>query len=352
MQRAFFIRFIILCLFSVAIIAYNVGDFIIIKSQTSKSDIDSFFSLREDEPIITQSQEIREENEAIKREEKTSKQEDKGEETVSVNASAIKGKIIEKYISPYGASLSYNNVFLKNNTDLDISIKGLLSEGLSFKITQNSEPQVLILHTHATESFMQSESKYYTEDYKSRTTDNSKNMVKIGSVVAEKLNKSGIKTIHVTTKHDYPQYNGSYSKAAQTINYYLKKYPSIKVVLDLHRDAVSSGKSDKVKLVTEINGKKAAQVMLVMGSNSGGVTNFPDWKENLKLAVRLQQTMEVKYPTLARPLMLMSKNYNQSLSRGSLLIEFGTDANTLGEAVYSAELVGDSLVSLLKNNLT
>ena len=92
--------------------------------------------------------------------------------------------------------------------------------------------------------------------------------------------------------------------------------------------------------------------MLVMGSNSGGVTNFPDWKENLKLAVRLQQTMEVKYPTLARPLMLMSKNYNQSLSRGSLLIEFGTDANTLGEAVYSAELVGDSLVSLLKNNLT
>ena len=116
---------------------------------------------------------------------------------------------------------------------------------------------------------------------------------------------------------------------------------------DLHRDAVSSGESDKVKLVTEIDGKKAAQVMLVMGSQSGSVTNFPNWKENLKLAVRLQQKIEQKYPTLARPLSLMPKNYNESLTTGSLLIEFGTDVNTLAEAHYSAELVGNALSELL-----
>ena len=87
--------------------------------------------------------------------------------------------------------------------------------------------------------------------------------------------------------------------------------------------------------------------MLVMGSQSGSVTNFPDWEENFKLAVRLQQVMEKNYPTLARPLMLMSKNYNESLTTGSLLIEFGTDANTLDEALYSAEMVGDSLVKFL-----
>jgi len=208
---------------------------------------------------------------------------------------------------------------------------------------------VLIMHTHTTETYMTEDKGYYTADFNSRSTDNSKNMARIGDIVAEKLNNAGIKTIHDTTQHDYPNYTGSYSRAAKTICNYIDKYPSIKIVLDLHRDAVSSGESDKVKLTTEINGKKAAQVMLVMGSQSGGVTNFPNWKENLKLAVKLQQTMEEKYPTLARPLMLMPKNYNESLTKGSLLIEFGTDANTLDEASYSAELVGDAIVSLLNN---
>ena len=114
----------------------------------------------------------------------------------------------------------------------------------------------------------------------------------------------------------------------------------------MHRDAVASG-DDKVKLTTEIAGKKAAQVMLVMGSQSGSVTNFPNWKENLKLAVRFQQIMEVMYPTLARPLSLTSKNYNESLTNGSMLLEMGTDANSIEEVEYSAELVGNALVSLL-----
>ena len=271
--------------------------------------------------------------------------------TSSAKASteAVKGKVIERYISPYSAPLSYNGVYLKNNTSLDIDIKKLLNESLSFKITETDKPQVLIIHTHTTETFMSEESEFYTEDFESRSRDNNKNMAEIGRIVAEKLNNAGIKTLHDKTQHDYPNYTGSYSRAAETINGYLKKYPTIKVVLDLHRDAVSSGESDKVKLVTEINGKKAAQVMLVMGSQSGTVTNFPNWKENLKLAVRLQQILEVKYPTLARPLMLMSKNYNESLSKGSMLIEFGTDVNTLEEAKYSASMVSDALVTLLNN---
>ena len=165
--------------------------------------------------------------------------------------------------------------------------------------------------------------------------------------MAEKLNGAGIKTLHDKTQHDYPQYNGSYSRSAETINKYLKKYKSIKIVLDLHRDSVTVTGNDKAKLVTKINGKKAAQVMLVMGSQTGGITGHPNWKENLSLAFKLQQIIEAKYPTLARPLMLASKKYNQSLSRGALLIEFGTEANTLSEATYSAQLVGNSLVSLL-----
>ena len=269
------------------------------------------------------------------------------ESTPASTDGSVKGKVISRYISPYNAGLSYNGVYLKNSTDLTVDIKALLESPLTFKISKDGSPQVLIVHTHTTETYMTEESDYYTEAFSSRTRQSDKNMVSVGKRVAEKLNGAGIKTLHDTTEHDYPNYTGSYSRAANTINSYLKKYPSIKVVLDLHRDAVSSGESDKVKLVTEIDGKKAAQVMLVMGSQSGSVTNFPNWKENLKLAVRLQQKIEQKYPTLARPLSLMPKNYNESLTTGSLLIEFGTDVNTLAEAHYSAELVGNALAELL-----
>lgn len=264
-----------------------------------------------------------------------------------VSAEAVKGKIIERYISPYTAPLSYNNVYMKNSTEADIDIKSLLNSPLSFKIEKNDQPQVLIVHTHATETFMKTETDYYTEDFQSRSTNNKENMVQIGNLVCKKISEKGIKTLHDTTKHDYPEYTGSYSRSAKTVNSYLEKYPSIKIVLDLHRDSVSAGGSDKAKLVTEINGKKAAQVMLVMGSETGSITNHPNWKENLKLALRLQQTLEVKYPTLARPLMLQSKKYNQNLSNGALLIEFGTDVNTLEEASYSAELVAEALAELL-----
>lgn len=286
-----------------------------------------------------------------KTEETSSKETENNEnsEAVETGASAKKGEIITQYNSPYSAPLSYDSVYMKNNTDLDISIKKYLEGNISFRIEKSEKPQVLILHTHATETFKTDDNPYFTEDFSSRSQDTSKNMVSVGKIVAEKLNNAGIKTLHNTTLHDYPSYTKSYSRAAATINEYLKKYPSIKVVLDLHRDAVSKENGDKVKLQTEINGKKAAQVMLVMGSQSGGVTNFPNWEENFKLAVKLQQKIEQKYPTLARPLMLMSKNYNQSLTTGSLLIEFGTDVNTLSEVHYSAEMVGESLAELLSS---
>ncbi len=269
------------------------------------------------------------------------------QEAAQTSTEAIKGQIISQYNSPYLAKTSYNGVYLKNNSGLNISIKNYLEGKINFKIKKQSDPQVLILHTHATETFKTDDKDYFTESFSSRSNNNAQNMVSVGKIVAEKLNANGIKTLHDTTLHDYPSYSNSYSRSAATVKDYLKKYPSIKVVLDLHRDAVTKENGDKVKLVTEIGGKKAAQVMLVMGSQSGGVTNFPKWEENFKLAVRLQQTIEKKYPTLARPLMLMSKTYNQNLTTGSLLIEVGTDANTLSEVHYSAEMIGESLAELL-----
>lgn len=281
-------------------------------------------------------------------ESKKSETSEKSESSKPVSAKDIKGNIISRYISPYTAPLSYNNIYLKNSTNVNLNIKKIFEAKLEFKILENDQPQVLIVHTHATESFMTEDTSYYTDSYSPRSRDNSKNMIKIGEIVAKKLNNAGIKTLHSKTLHDYPEYTGSYNRSKETINWYLKKYPSIKIVLDLHRDSLSDGESDKVKLVTKIGNKNAAQIMLVMGSNTGVVTTFPKWQENLKLAFKVQQKIEEKYPTLARPMMIMPKLYNQNLTTGSMLIEFGTDANTLDEVSYSAELVGNALAELLK----
>ncbi len=258
----------------------------------------------------------------------------------------VQGAVIERFISPYTANTSYNNVYLKNNTDLDINLKEFVNGNLGYAIEKNSEPQVLIIHTHATESYLLQERDYYTDADSARTTDNNYNMVALGKIVADKLNAAGITTLHDTTQHDYPSYNESYSRAADTICGYTEKYPSIKIVIDLHRDSIAANDTDKVKVTTEIDGKKAAQVMLVMGSQSGSVTNFPEWRENLKLATKIQQTLEVMYPSLARSIHFMSKNYNESLTTGSTLIEIGTDGNTFDEAKYSAELLSNALIAL------
>ncbi len=261
----------------------------------------------------------------------------------------VSGKIISRFIDPTAASLGYNNIYIKNNTDAAIDIKNELEQGLSFKINKSSEPEVLIVHTHATESFMLEERDYYTTTDYSRTTDETKNMIAVGEIVAAEIKAAGFSVLHDKTLHDYPSYTGSYTVAAKTIKSYLEKYPSIKIVLDIHRDAIGGGGNDKAKVVKEINGKNAAQVMLVMGSQTGNVSGFPNWKQNLRLAMRFHQKLETMYPGLARPLLLKSSKYNQNLTTGSMLLEVGTDANTLDEAKYSAELVGKALSALLSD---
>lgn len=337
-----YLRYFTSCLICFCLVFYNF--YLTVNSDTPKGEIQ--FNFNDNFSVFSQNKTTEQQQTQTVSQASQPQQTNQSQSSVTTSTSAVKGKVLSQYISPYKAPLSYNNTYVKNSTPLKIDIKSLLNSKLKYKVQKNTSPQVLVVHTHTTECFMEKESDFYTEDTLSRTTDNNKNMAKIGETIAKKLNDAGIKTVHDKTQHDYPEYTGSYSRAAKTINSYLKKYPSIKIVLDIHRDSVSSG-NDKVKLVTKINGKNAAQVMLVMGSQSGTVTNHPNWQENLKLALKLQQTFEVKYPTLARPLSLMSKSYNQSLSSGAMLIEIGTEANTLNEALYSAELVGESLVSLL-----
>ena len=269
--------------------------------------------------------------------------------TTSKSSTKKVGKITKEFISPYSANTKYNNVYLNNQSGKSINIKNLLSSYKPNVDIATDKPQVLIMHTHATENYTKSTDGYYRRDDLERTSNVKNNVIGVGNELERVLKEGGISVIHDKTLHDSPSYSGSYNRSYTTVENYLKKYPTIKVVLDIHRDAI--GTTDNlVKPVTQIDGKAAAQVMICVGSNTGEVTYYPNWKKNLSFGLKLQQTLEVLYPGLARALFLAKERcYNQNLSNGSIIIEFGTNANNFSEAEYSAKLVGNALVTLFKN---
>ncbi|MFA9380377.1 MAG: stage II sporulation protein P, partial [Acetanaerobacterium sp.] len=221
--------------------------------------------------------------------------------------------------------LAYQNGVIKNSTKLSgAKVTEYMDADIAFRIYKNKKPQVLIVHTHATEAF-ESNTEYFDKSYNSRSQNNSENIVSVGAVIATQLEDAGIATLHDGTQHDYPSYNGSYNGSADTINDYLKKYPTIKVVLDIHRDAVERDGS-RLSAVTQVDGKDAAQVMIISGCDDGTM-DYPSWKSNLRFAARLQNEMETLYPGLTRPVMFCYRRYNQHLSTGALLLEIGSHGN-------------------------
>ncbi len=235
-------------------------------------------------------------------------------------------------------------VYLNNETDFSVDINSLLEQKLS--ITKKDGPLVLIVHTHTTESYTPSGQYSYSPEESTRTQDTNYNVVRVGEVVADELKSAGINTIHDKTINDYPSYNGSYVKTLGIIESYLEKYPSIQVVLDIHRDGMTKKDGTKMKVCAEVNGEKASQVMVLCGSSEGGLSH-PDWKENLKLGLRIQNILTLDYPGLARPLQLVRERYNQHATHGSLILEVGTDGNTLEEAMVCAKYTGKAIAKVL-----
>lgn len=236
---------------------------------------------------------------------------------------------------------------VRNCTELPAAeVAAEMMQTLPFAIAKNSkEPQVLIMHTHATEAYESVERNYCDPAYTARNRDVTQNMVAVGAEIAAKLNAAGVVTLQDATLHDYPSYNGSYAKSNATVRRYLAQYPSIKVVLDVHRDAIQKDDGTRIKPVVTIDGMKAAQVMIICGCDVNG--NLPNCKQNLRFASRWQDKIETMYPGLTRPVLFDYRYYNQDLTTGSLLIEMGGHANTLEEAKYSGRMVGQALAALL-----
>lgn len=211
---------------------------------------------------------------------------------------------------------------------------------------EETEPQVLIYHTHATESYEDWDREVYDTRNKWRSQDNTANMAAVGEVLARELEKKGIGVVHDTTQHDHPAYNGAYDRSAATIRGYLERYPTIRVAIDVHRDAVLYEDGSILKVEREIGGKKAAQLMVIAPCDDGTV-GIPGWRENFRFAAGFTSAVEKKYPGLMRPVFFCYRNYNLGMTPDSLLFEFGTNGNTLEEALYTARLVGPVLADYL-----
>lgn len=240
-----------------------------------------------------------------------------------------------------------NDGFIKNCTTIGVDkIQAAIAKKPKFKIAANSKPEVLIMHTHATESYQMENTNWFSKSYSSRTTDNTKNMIRVGDEIEKQLTDAGIGVIHDKTLHDYPSYNGAYERSAETVKRILKENPTIKVVLDVHRDAIQPDPNTMIAPVTEIDGRSCAQVMIISGCDNGKF-NMPNYMENLKFSASLARQMEKNYPTLSRPILFDYRKYNQNLTTGSILLEMGGHANTLDEAIYAGELVGKSLAEVL-----
>lgn len=239
--------------------------------------------------------------------------------------------------------LASEGVLVKNSTGFDVNVGYLLNRGLPYNLTDKGV-QVLIIHSHGSEAYTEEgRTTYDPADDSNRSEDPALNVVRVGEEIARVIKDAGIEVIHDKTLYDIPDFNRSYEAALEAMRGHLKKNPSIKIIIDVHRDAMITDEGVKYKTVAEFEGKKCAQIMLVMGTGENGLSH-EYWKENLKLALRLQERMNEKDPGLARPIDLRSERFNQHATMGSMIVEVGSSGNTLEEATNGGRRFAESLV--------
>lgn len=235
----------------------------------------------------------------------------------------------------------------KNCTDYSIAPAEILKAGSGIHI-DSSGPQILVIHTHGSEAYTQDNTDTYVESDPYRTTDNEHNMVRVGDELCSILDSRGIQTVHDTTLFDYPNYNDSYTRSMEAIDGWLEEYPSIKIVLDLHRDAIEYSDGSAFKTECTVDGLPSAQILIISGTNDSGLYH-PNWRDNLAFGFTLQSAMDAAYPGLTRPLKISQYRYNMHATTGSLLIEVGSHGNTLQEALTAIRCFGNTLADVLLN---
>ena len=218
----------------------------------------------------------------------------------------------------------------------------LLTQPLNWDLTTD-EPKVLIVHSHGSESF--APTGEYQETTAFHTLNTNYNMVSVGKRVADLLEEAGISVLHDTALHDEPSYNAAYNNSRKSVQAYLQEYPSICLVLDLHRDSIEDEAGNQVVQTVFAQGETLAPLMLVVGTDYGGLEH-PNWQENMALALKLQTQLEGICPGICRKINLRTQRFNQDLSPGAMLVEVGASGNTRQEALRAAEVLAKGIISL------
>ena len=237
--------------------------------------------------------------------------------------------------------------YISNTTDHTLDVTAL-TDTFDAELTDEG-PQILILHTHGSEAYTPTAGTDVVWSGNLRTTDSRYNVVQVGDEMADVFSEAGISVLHDRTLYDYPSYNEAYDRSLAAIESYLAQYPSLRFILDVHRDAIEDNQGNQYKVVSTIDGVgTAAQLTLVVGSDGSGLPH-PNWMENLKLAVALQEDLLTSYPTLMRPILLRNSRYNQHATTGSLLVEVGAAGNSPEEAALAGRLFAERMVEVLQS---
>ena len=235
-------------------------------------------------------------------------------------------------------NVQYGNVKIKNQTTYN------LTEDILKPDIKIDNKNIVIFHTHSCESYTSSEKYPYTQTGNFRTTDLKYTVTQVGSELENYLKKYNLNVVHDTSYHDYPSYTGSYTRSLKTVENILQTTPS-DIIIDLHRDAIGS-RADYAPTV-KIGDDYAAQIMFVIGTNEGGLYH-PNWNQNLKFAVKVQQKAEEIYPGLFKPMMVTKSRYNQHTGKYANIMEVGATGNTLEQCLTSMKYLSAVLNEVMK----
>lgn len=302
--------------------------------RTQISSVRGLEEIEENTKIIA-----KEENkEKSEKTDQTNSQNTENKEENKIAEAGITTQVITKKPLADRSNAQYGKVKIKNETDYVLT-----EEMLKPDITIENK-NVVIFHTHSCESYTASEKYPYNPTGNYRTTDLNYTVTRVGTELESQLKNYNYNVVHSTDYHDYPAYNGSYTRSLKTVENMLKTTPS-DIIIDLHRDAVGS-RSDYAPTV-KIGEEEAAQIMFVIGTNNGGLWH-PNWNQNLKFAVKVQEKAEEMYPGLFKPIMLTKSRYNQHTGKYANIIEVGATGNTLEQCLTSMKYLAKVMGEVIK----
>lgn len=307
--------------------------------QFLKTEISSIKGLEETEKNNEKTNQVSSDvnNSNVEDKENTGEQIDT-EKVILASKDNIKTEVVTQNPISENANVQYGNVKIKNQTTYNLT-EDILNPNIKI-----DNKNVLIFHTHSCESYTPSEKYQYTQTGNYRTTDKNYSVIRVGTELENYLKQYNINVIHDTSYHDYPSYTGSYTRSLQTVENILKTIQS-DIIIDLHRDAVGS-RPDYAPTV-KIGDDYAAQIMFVIGTNDGGLWH-PNWQQNLKFAVKVQQKAEEMYPGLFKPIMLTKSRYNQHTGKFANIMEIGSTGNTLDQCLTSMKYLSAVMNEVLK----